>query len=274
MDAFFPVIAVSSGLVLGSFFNVLIHRIPRKESIVVPPSHCPRCGRSIRPWENIPLLSYLMLRGRCAGCGKPISMLYPAVELLTAVAAYCAFLFFVVPETATATHPTLWAIITIIVQTSVLMVAIPVAVIDLFHFMIPDSITLSGLALGVLVSFLPGGITPLECLLGIVAGGGSLFVIGLLGEWIFKRGEAMGGGDVKLMAFCGAIFGWKIALLTIVLASFIGATAGISLILARVFPKDHKIPFGPFLACGLWVAVLFGNRLLTLYQMLIDRLAG
>ena len=140
--------------------------------------------------------------------------------------------------------------------------------------MIPDSITLSGLVLGVLVSFLPGGITPLECLLGIVAGGGSLLVVGILGEWVFKRGEAMGGGDVKLMAFCGAVFGWKIALLTIVLASFIGATAGIGLILARVFPKDHKIPFGPFLACGLWVAVLFGNRLLTLYQTLIDRFAG
>jgi leader peptidase (prepilin peptidase) / N-methyltransferase len=272
MDAFFPVIAVASGLVLGSFFNVLIYRIPRKESIVLPSSHCPRCGRSIRPWENIPLLSYLMLRGRCAGCGKPISMLYPAVELLTAAAAYFALLYFILP--ATATHPTVWTVIAIIVQTLVLMAVIPVAFIDFFHFMIPDSITLFGLGLGVLVSFLPGGITPLQCLLGIVAGGGSLFVIGILGEWIFKRGEAMGGGDVKLMAFCGAVFGWKIALITIVLASFIGATAGISLILARVFPKDHKIPFGPFLACGLWVAVLFGNRLLTQYQALIDLFAG
>jgi leader peptidase (prepilin peptidase)/N-methyltransferase len=272
MDFFFPAIAVATGLIFGSFFNVLIYRLPRKESIVSPPSHCPHCGRGVRPLENIPLLSFLVLRGRCAGCKQRISLLYPAVELLTAVAAFLAYWFFIVPAAAVPLSP--WVVITLIAQTAFLMLVIPVAIIDLRHFIIPDSITIPGLVIGILVSFLPAGLTPLQCLLGIASGGGSLFLVGMIGEWIFKKGDAMGGGDVKLMAACGAIFGWKIALLAIILASFIGAIAGIGLIALKSLHKDHKIQFGPFLACGLWISVLFGHNLLSLYMALIDRMIG
>jgi leader peptidase (prepilin peptidase)/N-methyltransferase len=271
-DIFYPVLAVVFGLVLGSFFNVLIYRIPRKESIVWPPSHCPQCGRRIRPHENIPLLSYLLLRGRCAGCKKRIPAQYPAVELLTAAATLCIYFRYIVPSIAVP-HTT-WTIVTLVMQTSVLLIVIPIAFIDFSHFIIPDSITLPGLAAGALVSLLPGGISPLDAFFGIIAGGGSLFVIGLIGEWIFKKGEAMGGGDVKLMAFCGAVFGWKTALLTIVLGSFVGATIGIALIAVKVFPRDHKIPFGPFLACGMWIAVFAGTRLLSAFLLLVDNLTG
>jgi leader peptidase (prepilin peptidase)/N-methyltransferase len=266
--AIFPAVAVMSGLVIGSFFNVLIYRLPRKESIVSPPSHCPKCGRMIRPFENIPVVSYFLLRGRCAGCKNPISARYPVVELLTAGAAFCAYSFFIVP--AITASPDAWTIATLVVQTAVLLIVIPVAFIDFVHFIIPDRITIPGLVIGIAASFLPGGVSPLDCFLGIIAGGGSLFVIGLLGEWILKKGETMGGGDVKLMAFCGAVFGWKIALLTIILGSFVGATVGTGLIAAKVFPKSRKIPFGPFLACGLWIAFFFGANLLSSFQMMID----
>jgi leader peptidase (prepilin peptidase)/N-methyltransferase len=272
MAIFFPAIAVAFGLVLGSFFNVLIYRLPRKESIVWPPSHCPHCGRNVRPYENIPLLSYCFLGGKCAGCKKPISFQYPVIELLTGIAAFLAYSFMIVPSLASPV--TAAGIITLVVRISVLFIIIPVAVIDLYHFLIPDAITVPGLAIAVLVSFLPGGLSPLDCLLGIFAGGGSLFVVGFIVERIFKKGEAMGGGDVKLMAFCGAVFGWQTAFATILLASLVGSIVGTGFIVFNVFRQGHKIPFGPFLACGLWIAVLAGAKLMAVYQALIDRLIG
>jgi leader peptidase (prepilin peptidase) / N-methyltransferase len=272
MDTFYSIIAVVSGLMLGSFFNVLIYRLPRKESIVRPGSHCPQCGRGVKPWENIPLLSFLILGGKCAGCKNRITIRYPIIEFLTAAAAFLIYSRLIVP--AAATPISAWKIVALAMQISVLLIIVPVAVIDLFHFIIPDSITLPGLILAILVSFFPEGLSPLQCLYGILAGGGSLFCIGIIGEWAFKKGEAMGGGDVKLMALCGAVFGWKLGLLTIVLAAFIGSIVGIGLVLFKVFSKDHKIPFGPFLACGLWASVLAGDPLLSLYRALIDRFIG
>jgi len=272
MTVFYYFVAGAFGLIVGSFFNVLIHRLPRKESIVLPPSHCPRCGRPVRPLENIPLLSYLFLRGRCSGCKEKISVRYPLVELSTACAALILCWRIVLP--AAGAPLSVWHLITLVIQISVLLMLIPITVIDLIHFVIPDSMTIPGLIIGILVSFLPGDVSPLECVLGIAAGGGSLFVIGTLGEWILRKGEAMGGGDVKLMAFCGGVFGWKVALTTIVLASLIGAIVGIILIVFKVLKTDHKIPFGPFLSCGLWISVLLGDKLLLLYQGLVDRLIG
>jgi leader peptidase (prepilin peptidase)/N-methyltransferase len=272
MTLFYSFVAIAFGLISGSFFNVLIHRLPKKESIVRPPSHCPHCGRPVKPYENIPVLSYVALRGRCAGCREKISLRYPLVELSTGAAAFLLYWRVVIP--AVSGPLSSWLIITLVIQISVLLVLIPITVIDLLHFIIPDSITVPGLLIGILVSFFPGGISPLQCALGIAAGGGTLFIVGTLGEWILKKGEAMGGGDVKLMALCGAVFGWKIALATIILASCVGAGAGAILIAIRVLRKDHKIPFGPFLACGLWISVLYGNGLMSLYQELMDRLIG
>jgi leader peptidase (prepilin peptidase) / N-methyltransferase len=272
MDVLVPVTVVAFGLIIGSFFNVLIYRLPRKESIVRPPSHCPHCGRNVRPWENIPLLSFLFLGGKCAGCKRPISIRYPIVELTTAIAAVLLYAYLVIPLLATPV--TAWDIVTLFLKVSVLLIVIPLAVIDLFHFIIPDAITIPGLIIAIAVSFAPGGISPLQCLFGILAGGGSLFAVGFLAERIFRKGEAMGGGDVRLMAFCGAVFGWQTAITAIVLASLIGSIVGTGFIVFNVFRKGHKIPFGPFLSCGLWISVLAGAKLIAVYRGLIDRLIG
>lgn len=272
IDPFFTVIAVLVGFVLGSFFNVLIYRLPRHESIVWPGSRCPQCGRPIRAWENIPVVSFIFLRGRCAGCAARIPIFYPVVELCTAAAAFVLFLFLVTP--ALISPPSAMQVGFLVLEVVILLIVIPIAVIDLFHFIIPDSLTLPLLLCAVLYSLLPGGITPLQCGLGILAGGGSLFAVGLIGEFVFKKGESMGGGDVKLMALAGAAFGWKTAFLTIMFGAITGSVGGLIMIAFRKFSKDHKIPFGPFLALGLWIAVLGGSRLLSLYQTLVDRLIG
>jgi leader peptidase (prepilin peptidase)/N-methyltransferase len=272
IDLFYAVITVLVGFVLGSFFNVLIYRLPRHESVVWPGSHCPQCGRPIRAWENIPVVSFIFLRGRCAGCRACIPIFYPIVELCTAAAAFILYLFLVTP--ALISPPSAVQVAFLVLEILILLIVIPIAVIDLFHFIIPDSLTLPLLLCAVLYSFLPGGITPLQCGLGILAGGGSLFAVGLIGEYVFKKGESMGGGDIKLMALVGAAFGWKTAFLTIMFGAITGSVGGLIMIAFRKFSKDHKIPFGPFLALGLWIAVLGGNRLLSLYQTLVDRLIG
>jgi leader peptidase (prepilin peptidase)/N-methyltransferase len=272
VEPFFTVLSILFGLVLGSFFNVLIHRLPRRESIVRPGSHCPRCGRPIRAWENIPVISYLVLRGKCAGCGAGIPVFYPIVELCTAGAAFILYVFFITP--AIDSPPSAIQVTTIVLQLLILLLVIPVAVIDLFHFIIPDTITLPLLVVAVLSAFLPGGTTPLQCSLGILAGGGSLFAVGMIGEYVLKKGEAMGGGDIKLMALTGAVFGWKTALLTIMFGAIAGSVGGIVMIVFKTISKDHKIPFGPFLALGLWIAVLCGDGLISLYQTILDKFIG
>jgi leader peptidase (prepilin peptidase)/N-methyltransferase len=261
-------IALVTGLVLGSFFNVLIWRIPRGESIVKPASHCPRCARPIRPHENIPLLSYVLLKGKCAGCGAPIPLRYPAVELATGLAALLLWSAYVVPYRAASPHP--WTLVPLGVRCAALLLLIPIAAIDLKHLIIPDSFTLPGLAVALAMSLVPGDLAPLDSLLGALAGGGSLLVIGKLGEILLRRREAMGGGDIKLMAFLGAACGWQAALGGIVFGSLLGAIAGVSLLLFRVLPQDHRIPFGPFLGVGTWVAVLAGEPIIRWYFAFIE----
>ena len=270
---FFIFVSAAFGLVFGSFFNVLIRRLPKKESLCFPASHCPHCKRPIKPWENIPLVSFMLLSGKCAGCKAPISFLYPFVEALTGICAIVVYVFYIAPQCTASSS--LWHIAATLLQTAVLMVLIPVAIIDIHEFIIPDSITLPGLVLGIIVSLLPGHPTPLESILGIAAGGGSLFFIGLLGERIFKKGEAMGGGDVKLMAMCGAFFGWEISLMAIFLAALLGSLVGIVLLVkGRLSSANNKIPFGPFLALGMWVAVCWGDFFIKAYIGQMDRLLG
>jgi leader peptidase (prepilin peptidase)/N-methyltransferase len=253
------------GLLFGSFFNVLIWRIPRNESIVFPASHCPNCNRKIKSWENIPVFSYLFLRGKCAGCKSTISIAYPLVELLTAGLAVVLW-YTVIPH-----HTITWqAGIPLFLQLLFLILMIPVAVIDLRHYIIPDSITLSLLVLSFGISFIPGGFSPLQSILGILAGGGVLWAMGFIGTIIFKKGDAMGGGDIKLMAAAGALWGPEIALMGIVFGAFLGSLSGIPLILFKKLKADHHIPFGPFLGAGLWVAVIAGYFLFTSYVGLID----
>ncbi len=260
------------GLILGSFFNVLIYRLPLEMSIVRPGSSCPQCGRKIRPWENIPLVSYIALRGKCAGCKRTISPLYPSVELATGLAALALWRIYVSPMSLTVDSP--WQIIVIVGTGLMLLTLIPLSIIDMKHYIIPDLFTMPGLVLAIAVSFLPGGVTPIGCALGIAAGGGSLFGAGLIGKYILKKDEVMGGGDIRLMAFAGALCGWEIAIGAIFIASFLGSIAGIAFLLARREKNDRRIPFGPFLACGLWAAVLAIDKLIAAYCQWIDRMVS
>ena len=263
--------SVLFGLILGSFFNVLIWRLPRGMSTILPGSACPNCGRPIPAHENIPVLSYLVLQGRCAGCKDPISAVYPAVEAITGVAALFLWQMLAVPRlTELITHPA--QMTAVIVQIACLLALIPIAVIDIRHFVIPDFFTLPGLVIALLLSLLPGGVTPLSSVLGVAAGGGLLYLVGLLGELAFRKPDAMGGGDVKMMAWLGALFGWVPTLVCIVCASFSGALWGGVALLLRRLRVDHRIPFGPFLALGMWVAVLWGQQVVSWYFSAMDRL--
>jgi leader peptidase (prepilin peptidase)/N-methyltransferase len=255
------------GLILGSFFNVLIWRLPREESIVWPGSHCTKCKRPIRAWENIPLLSYFLLRGRCAGCKQTISPIYPVVELVTAL---CALLLW---NTLAATRSFDWQHDAfLLLECLALLFMIPITIIDLQHYIIPNEITYALVPLGLAASFLHGDTMPQYSIVGMLAGSGALYGIGLLGKVLFRKGEAMGLGDVKLLAGIGALWGPKVALLTIMFGSIFGTFASIVLIITRKLNKDHHIPFGPYLAAGAWTAVLAGDGIITAYMAFIDHL--
>ncbi len=197
------------GLIVGSFNNVCIYRIPRKESIVYPESHCPQCNARITPVDNIPLLSYFLLKGRCRNCRSKISLQYPIVESLNAIIYLLLYLKYGLS-----------------IQTSVYMalssVLIIIAFIDFREEIIPDGISLPGIIIGFILSFLVNYISVMESVLGILVGGGAILLIALFGSWIFKK-EAMGGGDVKLASMIGAFLGWKYILLSLFLG-FLGYT--------------------------------------------------
>lgn len=244
------------GLCTGSFLNVVVHRLPRGESVLWPRSRCPRCSRAIRPWENVPLLGWIFLRGRCAGCGGAISPRYPIVELATgALAALCLWRFGPTPEA--------------LVTFALLAAMLAVALIDSEHMIIPDAISLGFLVLGLaLAPFTGPGIV--GALLGVLAGGGLLLAVGW--AWEKARGvEAMGGGDIKLMAAVGAFLGATGALLVIFLGAAIGAVVG-SIILRR--QGQARIAFGSFLAAATLVVALFGPQLVDWYVGLLRPSAG
>jgi len=244
-------LALVLGLLFGSFFNVCIYRIPRQESIAFPASHCPHCQQPIKPWDNIPVLSYLLLGGKCRACRVPIAWRYPAVEALT------AGIFVVLLHTYGISYELLWYLI-------LLCALLVISFIDFDHRIIPDVISLPGIVLGLSASyFLP--ITWFEAVLGAVVGGGLIFAVGSVGGWVFKK-EAMGGGDVKLMAMIGAFLGWKLALLTIFFASLVGAVIGI---IQKIKTGQEYIPFGPFLSLGAVFALFVGNPLIRWYVGLL-----
>ena len=250
------------GLILGSFFNVLIYRLPAGISVITPGSACPSCGHKITALENIPLLSYLFLGGKCSKCKTSISLQYPAIELLTAIIAASYWFFAASPFISQDTSP-----FTYIYQGSTLiavLLLVPISVIDIRHMIIPDSLSLGGLTIAILLAFMPGDITPLQMVLGILAGGGTLYVIGIIGSATLKKEETMGGGDIKLMAFFGALLGWQGAAFAIVAGSFAGSIIGILLIGLKITRRDEPIPFGPFLALGILLYALFGDILIPL----------
>ena len=268
IELLLTVLSCVFGLILGSFFNVLIYRVPREESVVWPPSHCTSCKRTIPWYENIPVFSYIALWGKCSGCKSKISSRYPLIELVTGSCMLFLWYYYILPFLTGC--PAWYEYCVLVIEVLALLILIPIAIIDIEHYIIPDSITIGGTIIGFAVSFIPGSLSPLSSLLGIVAGGGSLLIIGIIGSRIAKK-DAMGGGDIKLMAFLGAVFGWKIALYTIMFGALFGTLFGLPLLLFRLIPKDHKIPFGPFLALGVWVAVFAGDFIMNSYFDFIER---
>ncbi len=230
------------------FLNVCIYRIPRKLSIIKPSSFCPSCGNSIKWWHNIPVLSFVILKGKCAYCGAKISLRYPVVEILNGIFYVLAYLNFGL----TISLPF------VLIFISALIV---ISFIDFDFQIIPDEISIPLIFLGIILSLLPHNSINLaydikDSLIGIVIGGGSLLIVSLI-----TRG-GMGGGDIKLNAAVGAFLGWKAALLTIFIGSLAGSIVGI-VILKKT--GNRKIPFGPFLSLGACVCLFFGESLLNWY---------
>lgn len=238
------------GLAVGSFLNVVVHRLPREESLVSPGSRCPACGYALRAVENIPVVSYVVLLGRCRRCRARISVRYPLVELATAALFVAHYLVF--------GWTPLLAVRLLFAAGLVAMFAI-----DLEHHLLPDAITLPGIVAGLAASvFLPPGF--LNALVGMLAGGGVLWLIGEA-YYRYAGDEGMGGGDVKMLAMIGAFLGWQLVLLTLVLSSLAGAVIGLLVIATRRGGMKYALPYGTFLSVSAMIASLYGERIVRWY---------
>ena len=247
--------AAAFGAVVGSFLNVIIYRLPLGRSVVWPSSACPHCGRELSWYENVPVVSWLALRARCRTCGAPISMRYPLVEAITA-AMFAGAWWYYGPGVLFASR---------VVFGSML---IALFAIDLEHHLLPNAITLPGVAAGFGFSIFaePGW---LASLIGIVAGGGALFAIAEA-YYRVRREEGLGMGDVKMLAMIGAFLGWKLALVTLMMASIAGSIVGLALIVTRRGGMKYALPFGTFLALGAAAAASVGPGLLDWYLRLLQ----
>ncbi|MDR2427098.1 MAG: prepilin peptidase [Endomicrobium sp.] len=237
-----------TGLVLGSFANVCIYRMPLNLSIVKPRSSCTVCKKQIKWYDNIPIMSYIILHGKCRYCKEKISITYPIIELLTGLLFVLLYHFYGLTP----------AFFLFCFMTFCLVV---ISGIDYYYQIIPDIFPLMLTVAGFLLSFFNVSLGEhfmqkfLNAFIGFIAGGGSLFLIGLLGQFFFKK-EAMGGGDIKLMAGIGAIVGWQRALFAIFIASFLGSILGLFLILTKRVERKGYMPFGPFLAVASYITLL------------------
>jgi leader peptidase (prepilin peptidase)/N-methyltransferase len=238
------------GLVVGSFLNVCIYRLPRRESVNWPGSHCTTCNRSLSWYENIPVASWLVLRGHCRTCGNHIGIIYPIVEVVTAALFVGGFLIYG------------WTPL-LAVRLLFACAMIVLFVIDLQHRILPNVITIPGIVAGLVFSaMLPPGW--LASVIGAVAGGGALF---LIAEAYYRvRGiEGLGMGDVKMLAMIGAFLGWQLTLVTLMLASLSGSIIGIALMASGRRGMQAALPFGTFLAVGALVAAVYGDALVGWY---------
>jgi len=272
--ALFSVFSALFGACVGSFLNVCIYRMPREESVVRPRSHCPHCGVLI-PWhQNIPVVSWVFLRGKCASCKGPIAMRYILVELLTATLFLAVFLKWAIPDDLhliSVAHPAMVPVYWLFIAGLILG-----TFIDFDHYILPDTVTVGGMVVGPLLSMaLPvlhgrevwwqGGVMSL---LGMAVGFGLLLTVSFLGEKAFKK-EAMGFGDVKLIGAIGAFLGWKAVLFTIFVSSFLGSVIGLLLILFRRGKLQGRIPFGPYLSMGAVIWIFYGSTLVGVYLRLM-----
>ena len=240
---------------IGSFANVCILRIPAEESIVSPGSRCPNCKHAVAWYDNIPLISWVVLRGRCRHCAKPISFRYFVVELVTALAAVALYL-----RVGLGID---WAVLFLFVSALIIL-----TFIDLDHRIIPDVISLPGIVVGFILSLRgdPGPLSPgpVSSAIGILTGGGILLAV----AWGYERAtgrEGMGGGDIKLLGMIGAFLGWRSVPFTMLLSSLTGSIVGVSLMWWTGSDTKYAIPFGPFLALGAVVYIFCGDEILGWY---------
>jgi leader peptidase (prepilin peptidase) / N-methyltransferase len=250
-----PVTIFILGAVIGSFLNVCIARIPGGLSIVSPASRCPHCQAPIRWYQNIPIISFLALRGRCAVCGAAISWRYPLVEALT------GGLFVLVVRSFGLS----WVGLVYLVFVAALVV---ITFIDLDHRIIPDVISLPGIVVGLLAALVVPWLTWWAALLGVLLGGGILFLV----AWGYEKltgVEGMGGGDVKLLAMMGAFLGWQAVLPVIFLSSLAGTLVGVPLMLVKRTGGKLAIPFGPFLALGAVIYLFWGQEIIDWYLVTV-----
>ncbi len=268
-----PVLTVFAGIwgaMLGSFLNVCVYRLPRNESVIRPASHCPGCGKPIAWYDNVPLVSFALLKGRCRHCGARISVQYPLIEAAVALIWAGAVLW--------------WGASLAALSGAVLAtLALGIALTDARHYVIPDEFSLGGLGFALAVSLVPGGISPLESLLGAAGGFTLLWIVKRGGDWalahgmirgeelsqVLEAGEkptTLGGGDLKMMAMVGSFVGWRGVLLTAFLGSLAGVVFFVPMLLAR---RRRPIPFGVFLAVGAVLTMVFGDALVGLYAGLL-----
>lgn len=248
--------AVLFGSLFGSFLNVVIHRLPRKESIVFPPSRCTSCGSGIAPWDNIPILSWLLLGGKCRNCRAPINVRYPLVEAAAAI----------------LTGLVVWKYgftMASVGYTWFCLALLAITLIDLEHRIIPDAISLPGTIIGFLFVRWTE-VTWVEAAIGAAAGFGVLLLVGVVYEKVTGV-EGMGGGDIKMAAMMGAFLGWKGVLLTIFIGSFLGSVAGVIAMSRGKGGRRTALPFGTFLAPGALLVLFFGNSLINWYLGLVLR---
>jgi leader peptidase (prepilin peptidase)/N-methyltransferase len=258
IDALPPAVALVAaaafGALIGSFLNVCIYRLPLEKSIVWPASACPHCGRELFWYENIPVVSFVALRGRCRTCGEPISVRYPLIEALTAAMFALAWWYY---------GPGLLLLSRLVFGCALLVLF----AIDLEHHLLPNAITLPGIIVGFAFSIFtePGW---LASIIGIVVGGGVLFLVAEV-YYRVRREEGLGMGDVKMLAMVGAFVGWQLTLLTLMLASFSGTIIGVALIISKRGGMKYALPFGTFLALGAAAAATVGPAILHWYFRLL-----
>ena len=256
MHAIYSIVVFIFGAAIGSFLNVCIYRIPRKKSLIRPPSSCPACGRPIRFYDNIPLVSYLLLRGKCRDCGAGFSFRYFLVELITAV------IFMMIYRRWGFSYE-------FFIQTFFVAVLIVISFIDYDFQIIPDILSIGGMVAGILIAFVRPGFRVMDAVYGVLIGGGVLFVIAWGYQLITKR-EGMGGGDIKLLAMIGSFSGLKGVIFSLIGGSIIGTLVGIPLMLLKGKDKgtQYAIPFGPFLSLAAVVYLFMGPGVIRAFNEL------
>jgi leader peptidase (prepilin peptidase)/N-methyltransferase len=257
MNYLVPVIVFVFGAVIGSFLNVCIYRIARSKSIVKPNSFCPSCEKPIEFYDNIPIISYILLGGKCRQCSAKISKRYPFVELITAV------IFLMIYRRWNLSYE-------MFIQMFFVSLLIVIAFIDYDFQIIPDILSIGGLVLGLLIAFVRPGFRFMDALYGVLLGGGVLFVIAYGYQLIMKR-EGMGGGDIKLLAMIGAFTGLKGVLFSLIGGSIIGSLVGIPLMLIKKENTKYAIPFGPFLSLGALIFLFSGDKFIYGFLNIIMR---